>query len=86
MSAATLHERAVVADGLVVSRWGREVFESMRAGGITTASRTVAVWEGFDEGMADVAAFDRWLESRAMEEIGDVWPSTSTGREQEVRA
>ena len=58
---SALHERAVVIDGLVVSRWSREVFEGMRAGGITAANCTVAVWEGFEATMANVAEFHRYL-------------------------
>jgi membrane dipeptidase len=47
-----------VIDGLIVSRWSREVFEGMRAGGITAANCTVAVWEGrfFDEVWAPAVA------------------------------
>lgn len=65
MSDGDLHAGAVVVDGLVVSRWSREVFEGMRTGGITAANCTVAVWERFDEGMANVAAFARWFDEHA---------------------
>lgn len=85
MSASALHERAIVVDGLVVSRWSREVFESMRAGGITAANCTVAIWEGFDEGMANVAAFDRWLGEhddvvRRVRTVDDVRAAKAEGR------
>ena len=42
-------------DGLIVSRWGPEVFASMRAGGVTAANCTVSVWEGFQGTMDNVA-------------------------------
>ena len=85
MSASGLHERAIVVDGLVVSRWGREVFESMHAGGITAANCTVAVWEGFDEGMANIAAFDGWLAAhgdllRPVRTVADIRAAKEEGR------
>ena len=64
-SGQTLHDRAIVVDGLVVSRWSREVFEAMRAGGLTAANCTVAVWEGFEPTMRHIASFGRWLDEHA---------------------
>lgn len=61
----TLHDRAIVVDGLVVSRWSREVFEAMHEGGLTAANCTVAVWEGFEPTMRHIASFGRWLDEHA---------------------
>jgi len=81
----SLHERAIVVDGLVVSRWSREVFEAMRTGGITAANCTVAVWEGFEQGMANVAAFTRWFGEhsdliRRVLTVDDVHAAKAEGR------
>ena len=36
-----LHKDLIVIDGLIISKWNREVFEDMRKGGITAANCTV---------------------------------------------
>ncbi len=46
MSVRPLHQSAIVIDGLVVSRWSREVFEDMHKGGLTAANCTCSIWEG----------------------------------------
>ncbi len=80
-----LHGRAVVIDGLVVSRWSREVFAAMRAGGITAANCTVAVWEGFAQAMANIAAFAGWFDEhrdliRPVLAVEDVRSAKAEGR------
>lgn len=75
----------VCVDGLVVSRWSREVFEGMRAGGITAANCTTAVWEGFDGAMANVAAFKHWFAEhddlvRPVTSVEDVHAAAREGR------
>jgi membrane dipeptidase len=59
--ADTLHRDSILIDGLVVSRWSREVFEAMQAGGLTAANCTVCVWENFSETMRNIARFHRWF-------------------------
>ena len=61
MSDATLHESAIVFDGLIVSNWSREVFEDMRRGGLTGANCTCSVWEGFHDTMANIGQWNRWF-------------------------
>jgi membrane dipeptidase len=51
----------ITVDGLVVSRWGADVFHAMHAGRLTAANCTVAVWEGFSEGMRNIARFKHWF-------------------------
>lgn len=53
----TLHERSIVIDGLIISDFGRAVFEDMRAGGLTAANCTCSVWEDFTGSMRNVM---RW--------------------------
>jgi len=60
MSERTLHESAVVIDGLVISRWSRKVFEDMHRGGLTAANCTCSVWEGLRDTMINVA---RWKQA-----------------------
>jgi len=61
MTTATLHDDAVVVDGLVISRWSREVFEDMRKGGLTAANCTCSVWEGFRDTMVNITQWQRWF-------------------------
>ena len=57
----SLHKDSIVIDGLVVSKFGHDVFEDMRLGGITAANCTCCVWEGFEETAFNVARWKRWL-------------------------
>lgn len=61
MTEPHLHDDAIVIDGLVISRWGREVFESMQRGGLTAANCTCSVWEGFRETMLNITQWQRWF-------------------------
>src|SRR4029079_18661992 len=54
-----LHEAAIIIDGLIISKFGRSVFEDMRRGGLTAANCTCCVWEGFEGTMRNVARWDR---------------------------
>jgi membrane dipeptidase len=80
-----LHDDAIAVDGLVIARWSRDVFGAMRAGGITAANCTVAVWEGFVDGMRSVAAFKRELAEhddliRPVRTVDDVHAAKREGR------
>jgi membrane dipeptidase len=55
-----LHQSAIVIDGLVVSKWSREVFEAMHRGGLTTANCTCSIWEGLRDTMINMA---RWKQA-----------------------
>ena len=67
MSDNTLHQSAIVIDGLVVSRWSRAVFEDMHRGGLTAANCTCSIWEGMRDTMINIA---RW--KQAFEANGDI--------------
>ena len=56
-----LHARSIVIDGLIVSDFGRPVFEDMRRGGLTAANCTCCVWEGFTETMRNVMRWKAWF-------------------------
>lgn len=60
-----LHEEATVIDGLIVSKWSREVFEDMQRGGLTAANCTCSVWEGFEGSMHAMGEWKRWFREHA---------------------
>jgi membrane dipeptidase len=62
---AALHRSALVIDGLNISKWSRDVFASMQAGGITAANCTCCVWEGFADTMRNIAQWRRWFREHA---------------------
>ena len=85
MTLPSLHARAIVVDGLVVSRWSREIFEEMRIGGITAANCTLAVWEGFDDGMVNIADLGGLLDEhsdviRPVRTVADIRAAKLEGR------
>lgn len=61
----SLHERAVVVDGLIVSNFDRSVFEDMRRGGITAANCTCCIWENFAETMRNIGRWQGWFREHA---------------------
>lgn len=62
---AELHDDLTVVDGLIIARWGRDVFEDMRRGGVTAANCTCSVWEGFQDTMNNIGRFNRWFREHA---------------------
>ena len=61
MNASDLHNDAIIVDGLIVADWSREIFEDMRAGGLTAANCTCSIWEGFQGTMRNIARWKRWF-------------------------
>ena len=59
MQTDELHKSAIVIDGLIVSRWSREVFEDMHRGGLTAANCTCSVWEGLRDTMINIGRWKR---------------------------
>lgn len=57
----SLHRRSVVIDGLIVSNWGRALFEAMHSGGLTAANCTCGLWEGFEASMRAIALWKQWF-------------------------
>jgi membrane dipeptidase len=58
---SSLHDRLIVIDGLIVSNFGKSVFEDMRAAGLTAANCTCCVWENFRETMHNIAQWKSWF-------------------------
>lgn len=61
LDAARLHEDAIVFDGLIISKWGRDVFEDMHRAGITAANCTCSTWENFSGTMQNLVQWNRWF-------------------------
>lgn len=61
MDTAQVHQDAIVIDGLVVSKWSRQVFEDMHRGGLTAANCTCSVWEGFHDTTVNIARWKQWF-------------------------
>ena len=62
---SSLHQEAIVIDGLIVSKWERSVFEDMRTGGITAANCTVSVWEDFKSTVDNIAEMKALIRANA---------------------
>jgi membrane dipeptidase len=52
-------QNLTIFDGLLISNWGRPVFEEMAAGGLAGANCTCAVWEDFEATMGNIARWKR---------------------------
>ena len=61
MSDPSLAKDMIVLDGLVISRWSREVFEDMHRGGLTAANCTCSIWEDFRRTSENIATWKRWF-------------------------
>lgn len=85
MTAQELHDDAIVVDGLQIARYGPDTFAEMAGAGITAATCTVAVWEGFRDTMRNIAAFQRWFIDhealvRPVRTVEDVSAAKAEGR------
>lgn len=56
-----IHESAIVVDGLIIARFGPEIFRAMKKGGLTAANCTCSIWEGFEPSMRAIAQWKRWF-------------------------
>jgi membrane dipeptidase len=61
----TLHDRMIVVDGLIVARWGPDVFRALRAGGLTAVNATCAVWENARQTLDNIARWLGWFDRHA---------------------
>lgn len=58
----TLHEKLVIVDGQVISKWGPEVFAAFRQGGISAVNATCAVWENARSTLDNIAQWLKWFD------------------------
>ncbi len=61
----TIHDDAIIFDGLIVSNWSEAVFRDMRRGGLTGANCTCSVWEGFRDTMLNIGQWNGWFRDHA---------------------
>lgn len=85
MAEKSLHDDLTVIDGLIVSNWGREVFEDMHRGGITAANCTCSVWEGFRATMENMAQWRQWFDAyqdllQPVRRVSDIRSAKSDGK------
>jgi membrane dipeptidase len=83
--ALALHEDCLVVDGLQIARWEASVFRDMHAAGLTAATCTCSVWEGFRDTMTNIAAFQGWFLEHAdiirpVRTVADIHAAKAEGR------
>jgi len=81
----SLHEQLIVFDGLIVSRWGHEVFKALRTGGITAVNATCAVWENARQTLDNIAQWLQWFDRYAdlilpVRRAGDIAAAKAAGK------
>lgn len=77
----------ILVDGLLVSKWSREIFEEMRKVDMTAANCTVSVWEGFTDTLRNIMDMKKMIresselvmEARSTEDIHEARESRKTG-------
>jgi membrane dipeptidase len=53
--------RPLLFDGLVIAKWGRPLFERLRAGGIGGIHATAGVWEGTEATIRNLEQWSQWF-------------------------
>ena len=82
-----MRQELTIFDGLIISNWGRPVFEEMAAGGLAGANCTCAVWEGFTATMGNIARWKRQfnqngdliVQARSAQDVRDAKAAGKTG-------
>ncbi len=62
--AVMLHRDSLVIDGLIVAKWGDDLFEDMRRGGLTAANCTVSIWEDFQDTVDAIVKMNAMIDAR----------------------
>lgn len=81
----TLHDDLIVLDGLLISRWGPEIFSQMQSGGLTAANCTCSVWENCQETLRNIGRWNQWFREHAgrivkARSVADIRQSKRDGR------
>jgi len=61
----TLHNDAIVIDGLIIAKWNRELFLDMKKGGLSAANCTVSVWEGFQNTVNNIVEMNKLIDNNS---------------------
>ena len=59
------HDDIAVIDGLIIANWSTDVFNDMRAGGLTAANCTVSVWENFQATVNNIVQMNKHIEKHS---------------------
>ncbi len=65
MSAAELHDKSIIIDGLICAKWNRDLFEDMAKGKLTAANCTVSFWEDFKGTVKNVIEMNQLIEANS---------------------
>lgn len=81
----SLHEKLIVVDGLIVSNWGPDVFQALRAGGITATNATCAVWENARQALDNITQWLGWFDRHSdlimsVRRTGDILAAKAAGK------
>lgn len=82
---SALHQKSIVIDGLIISKWDRAVFEDMRKGGLSAANCTVSVWENFQTTVDNIAVMKKMIRDNAdiltlVRSTGDIERAKTEGK------
>ncbi|MHC1551388.1 dipeptidase [Phyllobacterium sp. K27] len=80
-----IYKKSIVVDGLIISRWGEDVFQEMHSAGLTAANCTCSVWENFDETIKNLAKWNGWFREFQNHivkatSVGDIHAAKSAGK------
>ena len=59
------HDDISVIDGLIIANWSTDIFNDMRAGGLTAANCTVSVWENFQATINNIVQMNKHIEKHS---------------------
>jgi len=59
----SLHSESIIIDGLNVSVWDEDVFNRLKAGGVTAVNATIVCWENFREAISNIEKWNEKFES-----------------------
>ena len=59
------HDDIAVIDGLIIANWSTDIFNDMRAGGLTAANCTVSVWENFQATVNNIVQMNKHIEKHS---------------------
>lgn len=84
-SAQQLYENSIVVDGLIISKWGKDVFQQMHAAGLTAANCTCSVWENFEGTIRNIVKWNDWFREFPQyivkaESVADIRAAKSAGK------
>lgn len=59
----SLHSESIIIDGLNISVWDEDVFNRLKAGGVTAINATIVCWENFRGAISNIEEWNKKFES-----------------------